>query len=220
MPIPLESVELFRSIRGARLEWLRSMLQLRSFGEGDYLYMEALPAEYLWMVRAGEVRTVKNSASGRVMALELFQPGEVFGMAAIMQRDSYTESAQGVIRGQVWRAPRRAVAELAREEPQLGNEILAIVARRLQNAHDRISSVATDSVAARLARTLLESAEDGRLQMTRRTLGEFVGTTVETAIRVLRRFERRGWIEGNVGWVRILDPQALAAFANGERGDS
>lgn len=213
--ISLEETELFGSLSAARLARVRALLQLRSFEAGEYLYMEGLPAEYLWMVRAGEIRTLKTSANGRVMALERFLPGEVFGMATIMRRDRYTESAQGVVSGEVWRTPRRALAELAREEPQLSNEILAIVTRRLQDAHDRLCSIAHDSVATRLARTVLESADDDRLQMTRRTLGEFVGTTVETAIRVLRRFERQGWIEGRVGAIQILDRGALASIAEG-----
>ena len=41
------------------------------------------------------------------------------------------------------------------------------------------------------------------------------GTTVETAIRVLRRFEKAHWIEGGVGWVRILDRPALENIARG-----
>ena len=53
------------------------------------------------------------------------------------------------------------------------------------------------------------------------TLVEIVrpGTTVETAIRVLRRFERSGWIEGGVGWIRILDREALQSVASGDASE-
>jgi hypothetical protein len=40
---------------------------------------------------------------------------------------------------------------------------------------------------------------------------------VETAIRVLRRFDRSGWIEGGVGSVRILDRKALERVSRGEK---
>jgi CRP-like cAMP-binding protein len=87
---------------------------------------------------------------------------------------------------------------------------------RLQNAHDRLCSFAHESVPARLARAVLEEADSDRIETTRRALAESVGTTVETTIRVLRSFEREGWIEGGVGWVRILDHRALLGVARGE----
>ena len=52
--------------------------------------------------------------------------------------------------------------------------------------------------------------------MTRRLLREAAGITLETAIRALRRYERAGWIEGGVGWVKILDPEARERVSRGE----
>ncbi len=56
--ISLAETELFGSLSETRLARVRSLLQLRSFEAGEYLYMDGLPAEYLWMVRAGEIRTL------------------------------------------------------------------------------------------------------------------------------------------------------------------
>jgi len=49
--------------------------------------------------------------------------------------------------------------------------------------------------------------------VTRRALAEAAGTTVETAIRVLRRFEREGLLEGQVGLLRVVDADALRRVA-------
>jgi len=49
--------------------------------------------------------------------------------------------------------------------------------------------------------------------VTRRALAEAAGTTVETAIRVLRRFEREGLLHGEIGLLRILDVAALRRIA-------
>jgi hypothetical protein len=51
--------------------------------------------------------------------------------------------------------------------------------------------------------------------VTRRALAEVAGTTVETAIRVLRQFERDGMIRGEVGRVQVLDEPALRRVAGG-----
>jgi DNA-binding transcriptional regulator YhcF (GntR family) len=53
--------------------------------------------------------------------------------------------------------------------------------------------------------------------VTRRALAEAAGTTVETAIRVLRRFEREGLLEGEVGLLRVVDVETLRRLAGGRR---
>ncbi|MBM4336197.1 MAG: Crp/Fnr family transcriptional regulator [Deltaproteobacteria bacterium] len=213
-PTPLEKTALYKIFR-PWIEQLRPFLKPRKFEEGRYLYHESEPAERFWTVRSGEVRTLKASASGRVITLETLHAGDPFGMAALRADAVYTESAQAITACEAWCVPRRVVVSLMAKDPEVSRALLAIVAGRLQRAHDRLCSFAHDSVAARMARTLLDSADDERIETTRRVLGESAGTTVETAIRVLRRFEKARWIEGGVGWVRILDRPALENIARG-----
>ncbi len=200
---------------GARgIDRLQPSMRLRAIRPGEFLYFESQPAEHLWVVRSGEVRTLKTSASGRVTTLELVRRGGLFGMAAIVAGARYGDGAQAIAAGEVWSVRQKAVAAVLREHPEAGRALLGIVARRLQTAHDRLCSFVTDSATKRLARTVLEEADGDRIELTRRVLGESVGTTVETTIRILRGFEREGWIEGGVGWIRILDRPALEAAAH------
>lgn len=215
--IQLEEAEFFRKLDRSQLARVRSRLLLRPFRAGECIYFAAQPAESLWVLRAGEVRTVKISPSGHTTSLERFRPGEIFGLAVAVEASAYGETAEAVSEGEAWRAPPRLLAALVRDDPRLARELLAIVARRLQSAHDRLCSFAHDSVSARIARLLLAESDGDRLNTTRRALGESVGTTVETAIRVLRRFDRAGWIEGSVGSIRLLDRAALERVAKGEK---
>ncbi len=211
---PLEKTSLYK-IFLPKIDQLRPYLTLKKFAEGRYLYHEGEPAARFWTMRSGEVRALKASASGRVITLETLHPGDPFGMASLSADAAYTESTQAVTASEAWCVPRRVVISLMDKNPDVSRALLAIVATRLQRAHDRLCSFAHDSVTARMARALLETAEDDRIETTRRVLGESAGTTVETAIRVLRRFEKAGWIEGGVGWVRIVDRPELERIARG-----
>jgi CRP/FNR family transcriptional regulator len=215
-PTPLEQTALFRLLGPARMPRIRPHVRTTRFREGEYLYYEGAPAEYLYALASGELRTSKSHAAGRVIELERLHPGDLFGLAALSPSGSHAESAQGVGPGEAWRVPRRVVQSVLAEDPAIARGLLAIVAERLQQAHDRLCSFASDSVTARMARVLLETPNGERLETKRRILGEAAGTTVETAIRVLRSFERAGWIEGGVGWVRLLDRGALERVARGE----
>ncbi len=215
-----EKTELFQKLGSERLSRIRPHLEIVSYWPREYLYLEGQPAEYLWIVRSGEVRTVKGSRSGRVMTLEHLRPGDLFGVTSLLNASSYSDAAEGMVEGEAWRLPGRVVLEHLRDELDLLQDLLAVVARRLEKAHDRLCSFAHDSVPARISRLLLAEPASEKIVATRRALGDEAGTTVETTIRVLRSFERSGWVEGGVGWIRVIDREAIARIAEGQKPTS
>jgi CRP/FNR family transcriptional regulator len=149
-----------------------------------------------------------------VTTLEVLQPGEIFGaMSALVEAEPYPATAEAVTDATAWVLARRELLRLLTEEPRLGNEILTVVSRRLHAAHERLRAFAHDPAPARLARELLRVARAGEARVTRRALAEAAGTTVETAIRVLRRFHQKGLIRGEVGRVHVLDERELSRVA-------
>lgn len=209
--VPLARAELFRRLPPERLERLKPVLRERRLARGRTLFREGQPAEFLWVLRSGKVRLIKTSPNGRVTTLETIVPGQVFG--ALDVGEVYPASAEVIEAGRASCLPQRVLTGLLRDHPELGLEILAIVSRRLREAHERLRSFAHDAVPARLAQALLAATHDGDAHVTRRALAEAAGTTVETAIRVLRRFEREGIITGEVGLIHVLDEVALRRAA-------
>ena len=212
--VELENAEFFRALPPERRDQVRSVLREKRFTRQRVLFFEGQPAEFLWVVHRGEVRLYKGSADGRITTLEALGPGEMFGAVSSLDEDVYTASAEAVTDGLAWCLPRRVLMGLVAEVPVLAVEILVVTSHRLRDAHERLRSFAHDPAPARLARALLRSArEDGEARVTRRALAEASGTTVETAIRVLRRFERDGIISGAVGRVQVVDEPALERIA-------
>jgi CRP/FNR family transcriptional regulator len=212
--IEIEKAELFRVLPEADLRKVRARLHEHSYEPHHVLYFEGNTADRLWIVRSGQIRLYKSSVDGQLTTLDVLGPGEVFGVVSALEKDIYPSSAEAVSKSHVWWLPRERFFKLLSEEPRIGHEILQILSRRLREAHDRLRAFAHDPAPARLAGALLRAANDGEAQVTRRALAEAAGTTVETAIRVLRRFEREGLVEGRVGRVRIVDEPALRELAH------
>ena len=211
--IELQKAELFRVLGEDRLRAVQVRLHDRHFERQQVLYFEGNAADRLWVVRSGQVRLYKSSANGQLTTLDVLGPGEVFGAVSALESELYPSSAEAVTRTMVWSLARKHFLSLLDEEPRIGTEILQILSRRLHEAHDRLRAFAHDPAPARLASELLRAARDGEAHVTRRALAEAAGTTVETAIRVLRRFERDGLLEGHVGQIRILDEARLHEMA-------
>lgn len=212
--IAIENAELFRALTREQLARIRGQLRERRFARQRRLFFEGEPAESLWLLRRGQVRLYKASASGRVTTLETLGPGQIFGAISALDQETYPASAEAVTGGAAWCLPRSTLLRLLAEQPLLGVEVLRIVSSRLHEAHERLRSFAHDPAPARLARALLEATRGGEAHITRRALAEAAGTTVETAIRVMRRFEREGLLRGEVGLLHVVDPAALRRLAN------
>ncbi len=98
-----------------------------------------------------------------------------------------------------------------------------MMGRRLRSAHDSMKSLSVDPVEARLAATLLRLAErDGQrdqrglvlpFHLTRQSLTDMCGTTVETTIRVMSRWTRDGLILDEDARLIVADVGRLRAIA-------
>lgn len=215
--IDLENAEFFRALEPDRLDRIRPLLVEKRIARGRVLFFEGKPADYLWTIRRGEVRLYKSSSDGRITTLETLGPGGIFGAVSALEEGTYPASAEGMSEGIAWCLPRNTFLRMLAETPWLAVEILRVVAHRLYDAHERVRSFAHDPAPSRLAQALLRATRNGEAQVTRRALAEAAGTTVETAIRVLRSFEKERIVDGDVGRVIVLDEQALRKIATSSR---
>jgi CRP-like cAMP-binding protein len=213
----LAEAEFFRALPPELRQHLRSLLREKRFERHQVLFLEGAAADSLWLIRHGEVRLYKASADGTITTLETLAPGQVFGALSALDSPHYPMSAEAVTAGAAWRLPKETTLRLLDAQPQLAFEVLHIVLQRLREANERIRAFAHDPAPARLARSLLKASHSGEAHVTRRALAESSGTTVETAIRVLRRFERDGVIRGEVGLIHVLDAAALQRLAADSR---
>jgi len=165
-----------------------------------YVFTEGDPARWFCLVVSGRVKIFRESRDGKEVVLELLGPGEPFGGVAVLERRSYPASAQTTELSVILKIPQETIVPIAERTPSLVREMALMIGRRLRAAHDTVKSLAVDPVEARLAAALLRLAErDGvrhdtglvlGFHVTRQMLADMTGTTVETTIRILRRWTR------------------------------
>ena len=98
-------------------------------------------------------------------------------------------------------------------------QIIELLRQRLGEAHQAMRGLAAERVETRVARLLFKLADktggpgDGGtrlgLQLTRQDIADMVGCTLETAIRVLSRWQKEGLIKTREGVITILKRQEL-----------
>jgi len=207
----LHANPVFAAVPLRELQALAATGREQSYRPREVVFTEGEPAMFFCIVRAGRVKIVRAGHGGRDVMLELLGPGEPFGGVAVMERRDYPASAQATEPSVVLKIPREPIVALTERHPGVIREMALMIGRRLRSAHDSVRSLAADPVEARLAAALLRLAEhDGArgrdgitlpFTLTRQSLADMTGTRVETAIRVLSRWQREGLVREEDGHV-------------------
>jgi CRP/FNR family transcriptional regulator, nitrogen oxide reductase regulator len=221
----LHANAVFAAVPRRELQALAALAREQSYRARERIFAEGEPALFFCIVRSGHVKIVRAGHGGRDVVLELLGPGEPFGGVAVMERREYPASAQATEPTVVLRIPRDPLIALSERHPSIVREMALMIGRRLRGAHDSMTSLAVDPVEARLAAALVRLAEregtagSGGVRLpplTRQSLADMTGTTVETTIRTLGRWLKSGLLAEKDGQLRIPDVEALRAVAEGD----
>ncbi|MDO8458231.1 MAG: Crp/Fnr family transcriptional regulator [Burkholderiaceae bacterium] len=181
---------------------------------GAVLFEENQPCQGFPMVLAGEVRVSRRSGEGRSLELYRVLPGELclVSSACLFRNDLL--SAYGVTtQPTTLLLIPPPVFHQWLETPGFRNEVLGLFAARMADLASLIDAVAFRKLDQRLAAALLGHGQE--LSRTHQALADELGTVREVVTRLLRRFEREGWVNLAREHIRIRDSAALRALAAG-----
>src|SRR6516165_5529427 len=160
--------------------------------KGAEIFGEAEPAEYVYKIRSGSVRTFKLLLDGRRQIGAFHLAGDIFG---VENGDVYRFTAEAIVNTSVWIANRRRIFGDASEE-NTTKDVLKLIARSLNHAENHLLLLGRQTSLEKVAAFLTEM--DQRLQspavmilpMGRRDIADYLGLTIETVSRVFSILER------------------------------
>ena len=124
------------------------------FARNTEIYGEDEPAEYLYQVISGAVRTYRMLDDGRRQISAFYLPGDIFGVEA---GEMHLSSAEAISDAQVLVVKRSAVLARAEHEKDLARQLWTLTVRELQRVQEH-SLVLIKSAEERVAGFLLEMA--------------------------------------------------------------
>jgi CRP/FNR family transcriptional regulator, nitrogen fixation regulation protein len=161
------------------------------FARNAEIYGEDEPAEYLYKVVSGAVRTYRVLHDGRRQIGTFLLPGDMFGLEA---GATHAASAEAVADSVVLVIKRSAVTALAERDPDVTRQLWALTAKELGRAQNHML-VLVRNAQERIASFLLEMAERApgadsvELPMSRQDIADYLGLTIETVSRTLTQLE-------------------------------
>ena len=179
---------------------------------GTVLFRENDPCQGFPLVLAGEIKVSRNSSDGRRLELYRVVPGELCLVSSASLFRAQPLSAQGITTQPstlLLIAP--DIFQRWLDNAVFRNEVLGLFAERMADLTSLIDAVAFHKLDRRLAAALLGHGLQRRV--THQMLADELGTVREIVTRLLRRFEREGWVTLGREQIVIADGAALRALA-------
>ncbi|MBS1717635.1 MAG: Crp/Fnr family transcriptional regulator [Armatimonadetes bacterium] len=186
---------------------------------GELIWHAGSPAEYAAIIGVGFIKMTKLNPSGQEMAVELLGPGQCLGLMVVLEGRSFPLSALAATHCWYMKASARNLIAAYQANDKLKDQVVRNLGPRLRRAHDMMSRLSSGKVEQRIAAILFiladsYGARNGhainiQVPLTRQDIAEMAGTTTETSIRVLSKWQKEGVVATDKHLISILDEAKL-----------
>ena len=215
----LARVPLFASLPRPELSRLAAIMRPRTFRKDEIIFHKGDPGQVMYFIKEGEVRIYMDTGEEQQVSVAILSSGDFFGELALLDDKPRSSSAVAMERTETLTMHRDDFTSQLRAHPQIAIEILAVLSTRLRQADELIENLTFLDVYGRVAKKLLDLAQEYgletergreiRLSLTQRDLASLVGATRESVNRVLSLYRERGLIIVDRSRITVVKPDEL-----------
>jgi len=216
-PTPcLFEAELFRDLGEQEMVEIERSTTMTTCKRGTVFFAPEETGEVLFILKQGRVNLYRVTEEGKRLVTATLEPGSIFGemsLAGQLMNGSFAEAAEDSTLCLMSKTDVQAVIQ---RYPSVALRLLEGMAKRLDEAEERLADVAYKSVPARIAATLLRlSGPDNRpVNMSHQDIADMVGTYRETATRILNEMRVDELVELRRMRIEVTDRRRLALLAS------
>ena len=178
----------------------------------------------LHCIYSGKVKVYKTGSEGREQIVRIAGPGDILGYRALFANEPYSATAEALEDAMICFIDKNAFFPILAKNPGTALNIIKKLSVELREAEDKVKDFAQKSARERMAELLLmlqttygKKTSKGPvidLLLSREEMADMIGTTQETAIRLLSEFKSDKMIDMDGRKITILDAPALSEVAN------
>ena len=197
----IRRVPLFSMLTNEQAQGIADNVVKRRFRRGEIVVEQGKKSNALFILLTGRARVLTADSRGREVILAVLQPGDYVGEMSLIDNEAHSATVRSEVQTDMLILGRAEFARCLPENSSLSYAIMRGLVQRLRSADRQIESLALLDVYGRVARTLLDMAEDDngvkviRGKVSRQDLAKVVGASREMVSRVMKDLEERGIIE-------------------------
>ena len=210
---------IFQGVDQDAAEALAKEMETLDFRKGEIVFNEGEPGDSLYIVTSGKIKVGRRAADGRQNLIAVMGPSDMLGELSLFDPGPRTATATAVVDTRVARLRKQALRPWLANRPEIAEQLLRVLARRLRRTNDSVADLIFTDVPGRVAKALLQMADrfgsregEGlrvKHDLTQEELAQLVGASRETVNKALADFVHRGWIQLQGKSVVVLDEERL-----------
>ncbi|HVN58722.1 MAG TPA: Crp/Fnr family transcriptional regulator [Bacteroidales bacterium] len=185
------------------------------FRKGENLTKQGAFASYILFVINGYARQYLEGEGNRDFNLKIIIPGEFVGLSAVFNTNIFNYSSVAMTDCQAYLIEKDAIATLVKQNAMFAYGIIRKYCEQNTNLLDTVGKLLFRQMNGRLAETLLyidslnKSHESLFQYLSRKDIADFAGISMESAVKLLKAFEKDGIIELHDKDIILLKPGLL-----------
>jgi len=217
----LAKVPLFQDLPADELGEIAAHFRERSYPRNAVVFLEDQTGDYMYLVKSGRVKAVRQLPSGKETILAFHDAGEFFGEMSLLDGGTTPATVIAVQPSTILSLSRRDFRNLL-ANPVVNDALLRMLCQRCRDAWAQVELLALQHAEARIRAVLFrlaaqrgEPADGGgvrvRPRLAHRELADMAGITRESASRVVSRLQKEGQLRVDAQSLWLRDPDALLA---------
>ena len=197
----IRRVPLFSMLTTEQAQSIADSVVKRRFRRGELIVEHGRKSNALFILLNGRARVLTSDSRGREVILAVLHPGDYVGEMSLIDNEPHSATVRAEVQTDMLILGRAEFSRCLPDSSSLAYAILRGLVARLRQADRQIESLALLDVYGRVARTLLDMAEEDngrkliRGKVSRQDMAKIVGASREMVSRVMKDLEERGVIE-------------------------
>ena len=179
---------------------------------GEFVYMPGDRANSVYFLSKGRIKLSVLSDSGKEIAIDIIQAGEMFGEFALIDESERSNMTQALDDVTILVFNKHDFVSLLKSQSNLALNYIRMVGDRRRRMEKKLSDITSKEVPARVCELLHElsayalpagGGHQSLIPLMHQDVASLIGASRQTTTSVLNDLMRRGCIELGRGWIRI-----------------
>jgi len=210
----------FLKLTDAEKQLVRSRRLRVQFRRGDTLCKQGTFAKVVLFMVSGLAKQYVENNLHRSFNLRLVRDGDFLGLSSVFHSSEFNYTAMALTDCQAIVIEKEAIASLVASNGEFGLSMMRRYGQKNANLYSLLNTAVFKQMNGKLAQTLLY-LEGFRKDfpnvfqiLSRQDIADFMGVSVESAIKLLKGFEEENLIRLNKKDIEVVDFQKLETITN------
>ncbi|HQD50112.1 MAG TPA: Crp/Fnr family transcriptional regulator [Defluviitaleaceae bacterium] len=201
----LKRILVFSKLSEEQLKDIAKLEIRKEYKKGSVIFFEGEKGDAFYYILSGKVKMYKTDDEGKEIILNIFGEGSVIGEVTMFNDIDYPATAEVIEDAVLGMIYNREIENLVASHKDLALQIIKVLTKRLYHSQMNVKEMALTNVYLRTKNVLLNLAKEHgiktsrgielNLYITRQDIANIVGTTRETASRVMSELKKAGEID-------------------------